>query len=112
MKQTALERYKIMWIIVLFDLPTNTPKERKQATTFRKDLIRDGFYMLQYSVYIRSFPSREAMNVHVKRIRKILPTDGQITIMTITDKQYADILNYFGRKTEPLQAAPEQLEMF
>ncbi len=112
MKQTALERYKIMWIIVLFDLPTNTVAERKRATAFRKALIKDGFYMLQYSVYIRNCPSRENMQVHTKRLKGYIPQNGQVTIMTLTDKQYADIINYFGRTEDPLPPTPQQLEMF
>lgn len=49
----ALNRYKYMWIYVMFDLPTNTKQQRKNASLFRKMLIKDGFSMLQYSVYIR-----------------------------------------------------------
>ena len=112
MEQKALERYKIMWIIVLFDLPTNTAAERKRAAMFRKELIKEGYYMLQYSVYIRNCSSRENMQVHTRRLKGFLPPEGQITMMTLTDKQYADIINYFGKREDPLPPAPQQLEMF
>ena len=61
--------YKIMWIFVFFDLPTETAIQRKEAALFRKTLLEDGFTMLQYSVYIRHTPSRENMEVHEKRVK-------------------------------------------
>ena len=52
--------YKIMRVVVLFDLPTNTKGERRAATQFRKFLLDDGFNMLQYSVYTRLCPNRDS----------------------------------------------------
>lgn len=101
-----------MWLFVLFDLPTNTKKERKAAGKFRKDLLRDGFTMMQYSVYTRHCASKESSQVHIKRIKSLLPDAGQISIAQITDKQYSSIINYWGIKTKPLAPKPKQLEMF
>ena len=56
--EVRLNAYHIMWLFVFFDLPTNTKKERKDAAHFRKALEKDGFSMMQYSVYIRQCPSR------------------------------------------------------
>ena len=109
---SRLNAYRIMWLFVLFDLPTNTKKERKAAGKFRKDLLRDGFTMMQYSVYTRHCASRESAEVHIKRIQSLLPDAGQISVAQITDKQYGNIINYWGVKTEPLAAQPKQLEMF
>ncbi|MCZ7613387.1 MAG: CRISPR-associated endonuclease Cas2 [Ignavibacteriaceae bacterium] len=64
-----LNEYRIMWILVLFDLPTENEKDRKAYTRFRKELMRDGFSMFQFSIYLRHCPSRENKNVHVKRIK-------------------------------------------
>ena len=73
-----------MWVLVFFDLPTDTKKERKAASDFRKSLVKDGFTMFQYSIYVRHCPSMENAEVHIKRVKMILPEMGQIGIMCIT----------------------------
>ncbi len=107
-----LNAYHIMWLFVFFDLPTNTKKERKNASTFRKSLLKDGFTMMQYSVYIRHCASKESADVHTKRVRLIIPESGQVSILTVTDKQYGNIINIWGRKTEALPGGAKQLELF
>lgn len=101
-----------MWLFVFFDLPTNTKKERKAAARFRKDLLTDGFTMMQYSVYIRHCASSESADVHQRRIERIVPEEGQVSILRITDKQYGNIVNFWGKKTKSMTPAPKQLEMF
>jgi CRISPR-associated protein Cas2 len=112
MSQERLNAYRIMWIFVFFDLPTNTKKERKIASRFRKDIMHDGFTMLQYSVYIRHCASHESMNAHIKRIQNMVPEKGHISIMSVTDKQYGEIFNFWGIRSTPLQEGPKQLELF
>ena len=102
----------MMWLFTFFDLPTNTAGERKTAAKFRKELIKDGFTMMQYSVYIRHCASRESMEVHRKRIKLIIPKKGSISILPVTDKQYGLIDNFCGKETDPPKPAPKQLEMF
>lgn len=58
--------YRIMWVLVFFDLPTDTKKERKAAADFRKQLLADGFIMFQFSIYMRHCPSAENAEVHIK----------------------------------------------
>jgi CRISPR-associated protein Cas2 len=101
-----------MWLFVFFDLPTNTKTERKYAAGFRKKLIKDGFSMMQYSVYNRHCASRESADVHIKRVNSFIKDYGQISIMMITDKQYGNIINFWGTKQNPLPEAPKQLELF
>lgn len=110
--QTRLNAYRIMWLFVFFDLPTNTKKERKAAARFRKDLLTDGFVMMQYSVYIRHCASSESADVHQNRIKKNVPEKGQVSILRITDKQYGNIINFWGHQSNPLKPAPKQLELF
>ena len=112
MHQTRLNAYRIMWLFVFFDLPTTTKKERKKASKFRKTLLNDGFSMMQYSVYVRHCASRESMDVHIKRIEKEIPELGHISILPVTDKQYGNILNFWGIKEVPVENAPIQLEIF
>jgi CRISPR-associated protein Cas2 len=109
---SRINAYKIMWLFVFFDLPTKTKKERKAYADFRKKLQKDGFGMLQYSVYTRHCPSRENAEVHIKRVLSNLPHKGQVTIASFTDKQYGDIINYWGRIPEPVPSSPQQLELF
>ena len=101
-----------MWIIVLFDLPTDTAEARKDYTKFRKHLLDDGFTMMQYSVYMRHCSSDENAQVHMQRVKAILPPDGEIRIVKITDKQFARIEVFFGKKRKPTEKAPEQLMFF
>lgn len=107
-----INAYRIMWLFVFFDLPTNTKGERKAASQFRKKLLKDGFTMMQYSVYIRHCASRESMEVHVKRVKTCVPSAGQVSMMSITDKQYGNIVNFWGKKTKALPPPKAQLEMF
>ena len=58
--QTAFNGYALMWLYVMFDLPVETKAQRREATRFRKDLLKDGFTMHQFSVYIRHCASNEA----------------------------------------------------
>lgn len=109
---TALCKYRIMWLYCMFDLPTNTKKERHDASTFRKDLIKDGFTMLQFSVYVRHCASNESAMAHIERVRKMIPEYGLISILKVTDKQFGDTVNMVGRKRAPPKEAFDQLELF
>ncbi len=112
MKQKRLNAYRIMWLFVMFDLPTNTKAERKRAQGFRKKLLKDGFMMKQFSVYIRHCPSSENADVHTNRVKDMLPPEGKVSIIRITDKQFAGINNFWGLKATEPRKAPLQLEMF
>lgn len=112
MEQTRLNAYHIMWLFVFFDLPTNSKKERRVASMFRKSLLQDGFSMMQYSVYTRHCASRESAEVHRQRVQKNVPVKGLISVLTVTDKQYGQILNYIGKKKRESAPAPQQLELF
>jgi len=109
---TRLNAYHIMWLFVFFDLPTEKKTDRKNYARFRKGIQKDGFAMMQYSVYTRHCASKESANVHIKRVKSILPPKGQISILQITDKQYGNIINCWGIKSKPLPLAPNQLELF
>lgn len=112
MSDYRLNAYHIMWVFVFFDLPTETKKNRKDAARFRKDLEKDGFSMMQFSVYVRHCPSKENMDVHIKRVQLFMPPAGQVSIISITDKQYGNILNFQGKTQHSLQTGPQQLELF
>lgn len=107
-----LNEYRVLWILVLFDLPTETKKERKVAARFRKEIMQDGFAMFQFSIYLRHCSSRENAEVHIKRVKKLLPELGHVGILTVTDKQFGMMELFFGRKETELPNTPQQLEMF
>jgi len=107
-----LNGYRIMWLFVFFDLPTDTAKDRKNASGFRKDLLKDGFTMMQYSVYMRHCASSESADVHEKRVHGLLPPLGKVSILRITDKQFGNTLNFWGKLEVPTEPQPTQLELF
>lgn len=107
-----LSEYRVMWLLVLFDLPTETKRDRKASVDFRKKLIRDGFTMFQFSIYVRHCASRENAEVHKKRVRQFIPMHGKVGIMCITDKQFGDIELYYGKKPVEPNAPGQQLELF
>jgi CRISPR-associated protein Cas2 len=104
--------YRIMWVMVFFDLPTETKTERRAAQQFRKNMLADGFIMFQFSIYLRHCPSMENAAVHIKRVKKNLPEKGHVGIMTITDKQFGMMELFQGKKEAPSQPIPQQLELF
>ncbi len=113
MSEIRLNSYHIMWLFVFFDLPVITKKERKMATLFRKNLMKDGFVMLQYSVYIRHCASYESQQVHIKRIKSFVPETGMVSVLSVTDKQYGGIVNFWGKqKSKITPSNPLQLEFF
>lgn len=101
-----------MWILVFFDLPVETPKERKIAAEFRKDLLRDGFTMFQFSIYMRHCPSRENADVHMRRVKLNLPKKGYVGILHVTDKQFSQMELFIGKKVVETPGGPQQLELF
>ncbi len=101
-----------MWVFVFFDLPTETKKDRRNASQFRKKLLKDGFTMLQFSIYIRHCNSRENAEVHIRRVKSFLPPKGEIIVFTITDKQFGMIEFFRGISEAARPETPQQLELF
>lgn len=78
----------IMRLVVFFDLPTTTKKEKQSYALFRKFLLDDGYLMEQYSVYTRVLPTREGAESHIARLKANLPEAGEVTVLLLTEKQY------------------------
>lgn len=104
--------YRIMWVLVFFDLPTETKKERKIYASFRKTLIQDGFTMFQFSIYLRHCPSQENADVHIRRVKNALPEHGHVGILCITDKQFGKMELFQGKKEKTVSTPYQQLELF
>ncbi|MBN1112145.1 MAG: CRISPR-associated endonuclease Cas2 [Bacteroidales bacterium] len=101
-----------MWIMVFFDLPTETKKQRKVASKFRKELLNDGFSMFQFSIYLRHCLSRDNGDVHIKRVKQSLPEYGHVGIIKITDKQFGAMELFQAQKTKDKPQMVQQLELF
>ena len=104
--------YRVMWIMVFFDLPTETKKDKKAYSEFRKRLMRDGFSMFQFSIYIRHCASMENAQVHIKRVKSFLPEFGHVGILCVTDKQFGNIEIFYGKKIQTPLTTGYQLELF
>lgn len=112
MKSERISEYRVMWLMVLFDLPTETKRDIRAYSVFRKNLMKDGFTMFQFSIYIRHCASMENAEMHIKRVKSFLPEFGKVGIICITDKQFGNIELFFGRKTFAPNAPGQQLELF
>lgn len=108
----SISHYKTMWLYAMFDLPVVTKAQRRRATQFRKGLLKDGFSMLQYSVYIRHCASKENMEVHERRVKMMTPEDGMVSLLAVTDCQFGEMKTLYGKKAKRVPTQPVQLELF
>lgn len=108
----ALSAYRLMWVLVMFDLPVDTPDERKAATDFRHDLLDLGFERCQYSVYLRFVEGREQATTMTRRVETLLPRSGRVYVLYFTDRQYAGIVRFDNRRRKKPLKNPEQYELF
>jgi len=101
-----------MWIIVFFDLPVKRPKQRRSATQFRNFLLKDGYVMLQFSVYARVCKGQEAVNKHLARVTSVLPEEGSVRALQVTDKQFSKMKILLGNLVPEERIDGEQLLFF
>ena len=102
-----------MWLFTMFDLPVGTKAERKAATGFRTKLLKDGYAMFQFSVYVRHCGSPQLAHLHERRLKLMVPDKGSVTVLMVTDQQYSSMKNYFGKHLHrPAHRALPQLELF
>ena len=104
-----LSGYKLMWIMVMFDLPVVAEDDRKAAAEFRRFLLENGFSMNQYSVYFRLVSGKEVLEREERLIRLALPPHGKVDIITITDRQYESIVSFWNHESMPQKQSPDQL---
>lgn len=96
----------------MFDLPVETRENRRDYTRFRKALLKDGFMMLQLSVYARYIPSEEAAEAHRKTVRSAVPPLGQVRVVALTDHQFGRMEVFYGRKPKDPEEPPAQIMLF
>ena len=108
------EKLKMGWLIVAFDLPVGTQKQRKQATGFRNFLIDDGYQMIQFSVYARACVSFARQETHIDRLRKNLPPEGNVRAIFVTRAQWERSYVIQGSPASEAEAEelPEQIQLW
>ena len=103
------EDIRYMWLMVFFDLPVTTRSKRKAATDFRQFLLRDGYIMVQLSVYARLCQGQGGVDKHVNRLVTNLPPEGSIRALQVTDRQYARMKLLLGTQKAEEKLGHEQL---
>jgi len=101
-----------MWVFVFFDLPTETKQDKKEYLNFRKRILAAGFCMFQFSAYRRHCPTIENADVHIRRVKRILPPHGNVGILRLTDLQYKKMIIFQAQKQIMLPESSQQLEFF
>ncbi len=104
--------YRTMWLMVMFDLPTETKEDRRNYHQFHDFLLTDGFSMMQFSIYIRHCASEDNALVHKKRIQASLPDGGEVRVLMITDKQFERMNIFYGRIKRKPEQPPRQVSLF
>ncbi len=101
-----------MWIFAMFDLPVETKDDRRAATKFRHFLLDQGFEMSQFSIYARFCNGKEQVETYLRRIENNLPPRGDIHVITITDRQYENIVRFSSQSRRAPKKTPGQLALF
>jgi CRISPR-associated protein Cas2 len=102
------------WLMVAFDLPVQTPEQRKRATDFRKFLLDDGYQMIQFSVYARACVTFARQETHIERVKKNLPPEGSVRAIFVTRSQWERSFVIYGSPAaeELAEAIPEQIQLW
>ena len=90
------EARRFMRIIVFFDLPTITRADKRAYTLFRRFLLKDGYDMIQWSVYGRIANGIDDTKTHIRRLKTNLPPAGSVRCLQISEKQFAGIKMLVG----------------
>ena len=101
-----------MWLFAVYDLPVTTREDRKEYSRFHRSLLNEGFSMLQFSVYARYCASAERSDTYRKHIRAMLPPGGEVRVLALTDRQFANMEVYRAKKRVPGEKYPQQLMLF
>lgn len=107
-----LSGYRLMWMMVMFDLPVTTAEESRAAADFREDLKDLGFMMAQFSVYMKHTSGQSECDALIKRVREKLPEGGRVYVHCLTDRQYEKIVRFERKKQLAAQKNPDQYELF
>lgn len=100
---------RFMRMLIMFDLPTQTVSDKKNYRKFRKFLLNEGFIMHQYSIYSKILLNGTANKLMIGRLKKNHPKQGLITILTVTEKQFAKMIYLSGEKNSSVAYSNERI---
>lgn len=83
----------------MFDLPTVTKLDQKRYVEFRSFLLKNGYYMIQFSIYVRLCVHHDELKKHIKRLQLNVPEKGNIRCLAVTEKQYEEMQIFVGAKS-------------
>lgn len=92
-------RYEVMRLLCFFDLPMETEQEKRAYRRFRKELLSNGFEMLQFSVYYRTCPNRSFASKFYKKMRNVKLPYGNVRLLAVTEKQFSEMVFIVGGQT-------------
>ena len=107
-----LSEYKAVWLFAMFDLPVTTKEARSEYRRFHDLLLKRGYTMLQFSVYARYFKTEDAGKAERGRLRAALPPEGQVRLISITERQFGKMDVYQGKTPKATEDPPKQLMLF
>ena len=105
-------KYRAVWLFAMFDVPVDSSLARKQYARFRAALLREGFMMLQFSVYARYFSSEESASAYRRRLRESIPARGQVRFLAVTDRQFGRMEVHYGKSIQAAEGRPAQMLLF
>lgn len=111
-RDPVCSKYRMAWVMVLFDLPVGTPDERRDAANFRKDLVKDGYIMVQFSVYARPCGSADRVDTQVRRLKSKIPPHGEVRGLLISDAQWGRMIVMRSRQKAESEKMPDQMMFF
>ena len=111
-RDPVCSKYRMAWVLVFFDLPVGTPEERKAATNFRRDLIHDGYMMVQFSVYARPCGTADRVETQVRRLKSKIPAKGEVRGLMISDAQWGRMIVVRSAQPTEAEKQPAQMQFF
>lgn len=111
-RDPVCSKYRMAWVMVLFDLPVGTPDERRDASNFRKDLLRDGYIMVQFSVYARPCGTTDRVETQVRRLKSKIPPHGEVRGLIISDAQWGRMIVMRSQQKTAAEKMPDQMMFF
>lgn len=106
------QKFKMGWLVVAFDLPVGSKKQRKCAHDFREWLKDDGYQMIQWSVYVRACVSFARQQTHIERLKSSVPAEGRVRAVFVTRAQWERSYIIHGSAEQKPELLPEQIQLW
>ena len=111
-RDSVCSKYRMAWVMVLFDLPVGSSDERRDAANFRKELLKDGYFMVQFSVYARPCGSADRVETQVRRLKSKIPPHGEVRGLIVSDAQWGRMIVIRSQQKKESEKMPEQMMFF